>query len=525
MGPEDFRQEQLSIPIGTGFAGTVAAQRAPLVVDDAETIELASPALHKFGIRCLAGAPLLAADQLVGVLTVGSIAHHHFTSEDVALLARAADRIAAAVHEVQMNAALRASQARAQAVLDTAGEAIITINEDGTINAVNLAGLALFGYSEEQLIGQDVEVLMPEPYRGDHHRQLARYRATGETRIIGVGREAEALRRDGTVFPIDLHVTEVRTDGRRMFTGIVRDITERRRAEEALRHQALHDPLTGLANRALFHDHLQSALIRHAQHSRNLAVLFLDLDRFKLVNDDLGHATGDQLLVQAGQRLQEAVRPADTIARLGGDEFAILLDGVDDSREVDAVAQRILGHFSIPFRLGTEITVTTSIGIALTDGSDSAHELLRQADAALYRAKGRGRNRYELFDESLRRWLQGRLRAENELRDALAHGQIEVHYQPLQSLQNGRGIDCVEALARWRHPRRGLLPAFDFIPFAEEAGFITSLDTTVLNIACQQLDTWTRQRGTPARGRGQPVRAHARFGQLPQRLGQQRGGP
>ena len=410
-------------------------------------------------------------------------------------------------------------------MLDTAGEAIITIDDHGVIQTVNRAGLALFGYREGELAGQNVTVLMPAPYRDDHERQLARYRATGERHIIGRGREIEALRRDGTVFPIDLHVTEVSAAGPRVFTGVIRDITERRQTESALRHHALHDPLTGLANRVLFRDHLDGALARRARQPGTVAVLFLDLDRFKVVNDDLGHAAGDRLLAQAGDRLRAAVRPADTIARLGGDEFAILLESVDTHADVGTVAHRVLDLFTDPFPLDTrQVTVTTSIGIAATDGHQSADELLSQADAALYRAKGSGRNRYEIFDEPLRRWLHGRLNSEIELRRALTLDQIEVHYQPLQALHVGRGIDSVEALARWRHPQRGLLPAAEFIELAEETGVIAALDATVLAMVGRQLQTW----GAPvrrARCRGQPVPAHARLRQPHQRVDRQRDPP
>ncbi|HEX9175274.1 MAG TPA: EAL domain-containing protein, partial [Mycobacterium sp.] len=302
----------------------------------------------------------------------------------------------------------------------------------------------------------------------------------------------------GTVFPIDLHVTEVSDAGPRVFTGAIRDITERRRAESALRYHALHDPLTGLANRVLFRDHLDGALARRARQPGTAAVLFLDLDRFKVVNDDLGHAAGDRLLAQAGDRLRTAVRPADTIARLGGDEFAILLESVDTHADVGSVARRVLDLISDPFPLDTkQVTVTTSIGIAATDGHQSADELLSQADAALYRAKGSGRNRYEIFDEPLRRWLHGRLNSEIELRKALTLDQIEVHYQPLQALNVGRGIDSVEALARWRHPQRGLLPAAEFIELAEETGVIAALDATVLAMVGRQLQTWGGQFDAP----------------------------
>ena len=348
----------------------------------------------------------------------------------------------------------------------------------------------MFGYPHADLKGRNVNVLMPEPYHSEHDRSLARYLSTGQPHTIGIGREVQGRRRDGSTFPLEVHVTEVPHHKPRLFTGIVRDITERRQAEAQLRQQALHDPLTGLANRVLFRDRLNIALARQQRQHTRVAVLFLDLDRFKVVNDSLGHPTGDRLLQQVAGRLSDAIRPTDTGARFGGDEFAVLVDSLDIADAAPRVAERLLTALSEPFQLDAQaLTVSASIGIAYSDRDQSADDLLRDADAALYRAKDAGGNGYAIFDEPLRRSVHRRLHTENELRHALTNDQIEVFYQPERSLAEGT-IDCVEALARWRHPDRGLLAAGEFIAIAEETGLIVLLGSRVLQLTARQQQTW-----------------------------------
>jgi diguanylate cyclase (GGDEF)-like protein/PAS domain S-box-containing protein len=442
--------------------------------------------------RSIAGVPVLDGSELVGVLRVGSHQPHHFCADDLRLLERAADRIGAALKAAHLAGQLHHIERQAQAVLDTAGDGIVTIDESGRILMVNRAGCQLFRYREEDLVGRQISALMPEPHRSRHQEYIARFLRTGEHRILGRVRELEVQRSDGTLFPIELHVTEVSDGGDRLFTGVLRDITDRRRTDAQLRQQALHDPLTGLANRVLFRDRLNVALTRQQHQHTRVSVLFLDLDRFKVINDSLGHPAGDRLLEQVAGRLSDAVRPTDTISRFGGDEFAVLVDHLDTS-VAPRVAKRLLTALSEPFGVHThELTVSASIGIARSDRNQGADDLLRDADAALYRAKDTGGNRYEIFDGPLRRSVRRRLNTENELRHALTHDQIEVFYQPERSLTSGT-IDCVEALARWRHPDRGLLPACEFIAIAEETGLIVSLGNRVLKLAALQQQNWPRE--------------------------------
>jgi diguanylate cyclase (GGDEF)-like protein/PAS domain S-box-containing protein len=276
--------------------------------------------------------------------------------------------------------------------------------------------------------------------------------------------------------------------------NVLGDAFERQLTEDDIRHRALHDPLTGLPNRVLFMDRLEHAIERLRRQKSPTAVLLLDVDRFKLVNDSLGHQIGDELLAAAAPRIKQAIRSSDSIARFGGDEFGILLEEIAGEQEAIEMAQRIASVFTRPFVLdGNEHFVTTSIGIALAEGGELAEDLVRDADAAMHRAKERGRARYELFDEGIRGRAISRLRVENDLRRALERDELTLDYQPVVSLLD-RSIVSVEALIRWEHPARGRLPPLDFIPVAEESGLIEPIGRWVLEHACRQAAYWYQTR-------------------------------
>ncbi len=277
--------------------------------------------------------------------------------------------------------------------------------------------------------------------------------------------------------------------------NVLADALERRRTEAAIEHRSLHDPLTGLPNRVLFLDRLQHALDRRRRRSPTLVgVLFIDLDHFKLVNDSLGHHAGDELLAGVAARLREVVRPSDTIARFGGDEFGLLLEEIGNERDAVAMAERIAAVFARPFVLDSnEHFVTTSIGIALASGGELPQDLIRDADAAMYRAKERGRARYELFDEIMRARAIARLRTENDLRRALEREELTIVYQPVVALAD-RSVVEVEALLRWDHPERGMIAPEEFVPLAEENGLIDRIGRWVLDRACRDAVVWARDR-------------------------------
>jgi diguanylate cyclase (GGDEF)-like protein len=275
-------------------------------------------------------------------------------------------------------------------------------------------------------------------------------------------------------------------------------LIERTRAQEQIAHQATHDSLTGLPNRVLFQDRLGHALTRQRRAATSIAVCFIDLDRFKSVNDTFGHGVGDELLEQAAQRLQSVLRPADTIARMGGDEFVILCEELSGEQEAVRLAERLQRIFSDPFRLdGNEHIVNASIGLAIGDDKASAAALMRDADSAMYRAKERGRGRYELCDEEMRMRALRRAQTELALSRALENDELELHFQPIVALNSG-SITGVEALLRWHHPEYGLIDPEEFIPIAEESGQIIPIGAWVLHEACRQAVRWRAHLGAKA---------------------------
>ena len=359
----------------------------------------------------------------------------------------------------------------------------IAIHAEGRVLDVNEALGRLLGYTREELLGQPVlnyvaEELVP----------LARAKiAAGAEEPY----ELQLLRRDGSRVHVEMLGRTVNYQGRVARVAAVRDTTERRRAEDHIRHLAHHDVLTGLPNRALFRDRLEQALAGGRRAGQMVAVLCLDLDRFKEVNDLYGHANGDELLRQASMRLGAELRQGDTLARLGGDEFAIVQPRIDGPEAAVALAQRLIETIADPFEtLGQETMIGVSVGIAMFphDGSE-VEGLVRSADLALYRAKSDGRGTWRTFEPEMDARLQERRQLERELRETLARGGLTLHFQPVADTEGGE-ITAFEALVRWPHPQRGMIPPADFIPLAEESGLILALGEWVLRTACAEAAGW-----------------------------------
>jgi diguanylate cyclase (GGDEF)-like protein/PAS domain S-box-containing protein len=390
---------------------------------------------------------------------------------------------------IRAEEALRDSEERYRSLFEESRDAVYMSSVDGRLVSANQALLEMFGLGREELETVRLEDLYLDA--SDRRRFRDEIFRTGYVRDY----ELRLRRRDGSVLHCLVSSTVRRgpdgeVDG---FQGIIHDITERKRVEDQLAYGALHDALTGLPNRALFVDRLGQAVERVRRDGEHpFAVLFLDLDRFKVVNDSLGHGVGDQMLVAIAHRLESVLRPGDTVARFGGDEFTILLDGVASAVEATHMAERVLDVLAAPFTLERhEVFTSASVGIAV--GSTAAEQpevLLRNADAALSRAKVLGKNRYEVFDRAMHAEAIERLQMETDLRRAMERGEFSLHYQPIVRLGDG-AIAGFEALLRWRHPERGWVSPTVFIPVAEEMGLIHSLGRWVIDEACTQAQRWT----------------------------------
>jgi diguanylate cyclase (GGDEF)-like protein/PAS domain S-box-containing protein len=365
------------------------------------------------------------------------------------------------------------------------------LRPDGRYTSVNRALCGMVGYSREVLLERDFQSIT---HPADLAASVELHRALLSGALESYETEQRYLHRDGREVWVHLGVTAVRDDDGTVSHLICQahDITTRRRFEEELTHKALHDHLTGLANRALFLDRLRHALVGLRRRSGEMAILFVDLDRFKLVNDGLGHTAGDKVIREAARRLSAASRAEDTVARFGGDEFTILCENAGE-HEAIMIAQRVLAVFARPFiHEGHEFHLRASVGVRVNDlASADADSLLRDADIALYAAKQHGGGRFELFDPDAPQRTTNVLATEQAVRLALRHGELCLHYQPEIDLATKRIIG-VEALVRWQHPERGLVPPAEFIPVAEESELIVAMGEWILREACAQLATWRR---------------------------------
>ena len=369
--------------------------------------------------------------------------------------------------------------------LKSINDAIYITDPDGKLIFANETFSRVYGYGPNEVIGKPSDILWAQ---GVGHE----LDPVSPEDLPQAGQRGECVQKrwDGSEFPALLSRSVIFDErGNRVAAvGAIRDITDRKQAEAQLIHAALHDDLTGLPNRALFMDRLESALARAERHSHTFGVIFLDLDRFKLINDSLGHQAGDQLLRAIGERLTGCLRQTDTVARLGGDEFAILLD---DYTEVNAVAEKVQRELKAPFDIdGHQCYTSASLGIALSSNDyKKGEELLRDADIAMYRAKALGRRRQVLFQPHMHSQAMAALHLENDLRRAVDNEELEMHFQPMVDLKTGR-LAAFEALVRWRHPERGLVMPGEFLPVAQETDLSADIGWWVLNESCRKLRSW-----------------------------------
>jgi diguanylate cyclase (GGDEF)-like protein/PAS domain S-box-containing protein len=381
---------------------------------------------------------------------------------------------------------VRTSEARLSSLVKHASDLITVIDENARVLYQSPSIERVLGYDADEVVGMRFDELLAP---GEETRLLPLLADDGIT-----GREAEILEcslrhRDGSPRQFEILRTNLLHD--ETVGGIVlngRDVSERKAFEEQLAHQAFHDPVTSLANRALFVERARHALARTRRDDEGLAVIFLDLDDFKTINDSLGHAAGDQVLLDVAKRLESCIRASDTAARFGGDEFAVLLEDVESIQEASDAAERILEAFTEPLRLeGKELIVRASLGIAVAGngGGAEADDLIRNADAAMYIAKRDGKGGYRMFEPAMHEVVLARLEMRADLQRAIVNNEFELHYQPVVRLEDG--VVCgLEALVRWQHPERGLLQPDSFIPFAEESGLIVPIGRWVLREGCRK---------------------------------------
>jgi diguanylate cyclase (GGDEF)-like protein/PAS domain S-box-containing protein len=380
---------------------------------------------------------------------------------------------------------------RFRSAFDHAAIGMALVSSEGRWLQVNRSLCDILGHSERELLATDfLSITHPEDLGG----ALANIGHVLKGKSVTSQMEKRYVHKTGHVVWVHWSVSRARDAYTKSVHLIfqIQDITDRKRAEQRLHYDAFHDVLTGLPNRALFMDHLKLAIARAQRHREQIfAVLYLDLDRFKIVNDSLGHTIGDQLLTGIAERLTKNLRPGDTVARLGGDEFTILVEDIADEAEAIQIAERIQRELSLPFNLnGREVFTTISMGIAPSStGYASAEDILRDADTAMYRAKTLGKSRYEIFDTAMHARALNLLQMETDMRRAVERQEFFLHYQPIVALDTF-ALRGFEALVRWQHPERGFISPMDFIPVAEETGLIQQIGEWVLREACREMQRW-----------------------------------
>jgi diguanylate cyclase (GGDEF)-like protein/PAS domain S-box-containing protein len=474
---------------GEGLAGQVWETGAPVSMADLATDESPrSVAAVAAGLRGIVGFPVRSGRRVVGMISLHSWAQRELSEGLVAVMNDVGSQIGEFVERKRAEVALQDSEKRMRSVLDNVSDGLATIDQSGVIESANPAVVKLFGYLESELVGQPADILIATTHRSGFINYL-QHRLTQDIPVSGA-HETMGKRKTGSLFPLEFVVSSMQVGARHLFVATMRDISERKAHTDALEYQALHDALTGLPNRSLFGDRLRQALLGARRNQNMFGVLLLDLDRFKDINDALGHDRGDSLLQEVTARLRGVLRATDTIARLGGDEFAVLTTDAKHPDDVIATARKILASLEGPFAIADQMVETgASIGIALYPvHGDDPTTLLRRADVAMYVAKRSGGGHAVYAPEQETQTLR-RSGLAGELRRAIPQGELILLYEPQVTLATG-AIESVEAHLRWNHPREGMLPPDRFMPMAEEMGIIHPLTAWVLDAVLGQLGTW-----------------------------------
>ena len=470
---------------------------AAQTLDDAkqQAQDASAKVLREHGIVSGMGVRIAGRETPFGILDVHSTTSRNITPDEINFLESVAYVLGVAVERMHIIEDLRQSERRYDLAIQGSKDGLW--DWDLVTDEVYFSPrwLEMLGLSEkdfqpsvanwmERLHADDREIF-------DTHLKS---HLSGRTQNFSV--ECRLLHQDGAYRWMLVRGLAVREKNKAVrIAGSMSDITENKRAEHRLLKDALHDTLTALPNRALFTDRVAQAIVRCERHPDYLfAVLFLDLDRFKVINDSLGHSYGDQVLIEMATRLKDCIREVDTVARLGGDEFAILLEDLDSEEMAELVARRINYSLAQPFRLASrEIVSNVSIGVAFSSlGYDRPDEMIRDADIAMYQAKTQGRSRHVVFEKGMHLRAVTQLETETDLRRAIERNEFTLHYQPVVSIRNGK-LDGFEALVRWRHPKRGFVPPSDFITIAEETGLIVPIGRLILREACGQMQKWAKK--------------------------------
>lgn len=497
-------------PHGQGTSGSAIRSGTVIAARDILTNPRFAPwqaEARKRGYASSLALPLKDGNGTFGVLNIYAGEPDAFDADEVKLLGELADDLAYGIVSLRAREerrkaveALAETEERFRSLSSSAQDPVIMIDERGAITYWNSAAERVFGYPGDAVLGKNLyQTIFPDRCWKDSDGGLRQFSHAENGSAAGTVVEISARRADGSEFPAELSTGTVSVRGETGAVVVVRDITERKSYQEQLEHRATHDPLTGLPNRVLLKDRIEQAIAHGRRHGSEVAVVLVDLDRFKNVNDSMGHQVGDVLLQEVAHRLEECLRGTDTVARfdggtvarLGGDEFALVLSEMADDERLSTVIQRVLAEISRPHEIqGREFVATCSIGISLYPGDgDDVDTLLRNADAALYQAKDGGRNNYQFYTAELNAKAFERLSVETDLRRAVSRREFSLHYQPQIDVNTGKLIGA-EALLRWQHPKLGTVFPARFVSIAEDSGLIVPIGEWVIEEACRQNKAW-----------------------------------